>query len=72
MTLSFETKSVETGTGLEAIILAIASSPIVVRRAAIETLLADWETTRRSPDIDAVILDWIASHARPRNPAALS
>ena len=43
---------------LETIILAIANSPIVVRRAALEALLADWENTRRSADVDGVILAW--------------
>ena len=52
----------ETGADLEAIMLAIAGSPIVVRRAALQALLENWESTRRSADVDQVILAWIASH----------
>jgi hypothetical protein len=40
---------------------AVAGSPIVLPLAA---RLADWETTRKSADVDEVILAWIASHAR--------
>jgi hypothetical protein len=57
---------------LESIIAAIANSPIVARRAALEALLADWEHTRKSPDVDEVILAWLASHMRDRKPASLS
>jgi len=57
---------------LEAIVTAIARSPIVLRRAALEALLADWENTRLSPDVDEVVLAWLASHAPQRNPASLS
>jgi hypothetical protein len=59
MKLPYETLA---GVDLETIMLAIATSPIVVRRAMLEALLADWENTRRSADVDGVILDWIASH----------
>ena len=51
---------------IEAIVLAIANSPIVARRTALEALLADWENTRLSPEIDDVILAWIASEASQR------
>jgi hypothetical protein len=57
---------------LEAIVAAIARSPIVVRRAALAALLADWQNTRLSGDVDEVVLAWLASHAPARNPAALS
>jgi len=60
------------GADLEAIILAIANSPIVVRRATLAALLADWENTRHSADVDEVILAWIASHVSARKPATLS
>jgi len=50
---------------------AIAHSPIVLRRLTLEARLADWQNTRRAPDVDAVILAWLASHAR-RGRAALS
>jgi hypothetical protein len=51
---------------IEAIGLAIANSPIVARRTALEALLADWENTRLSPEIDDIILAWIASEASQR------
>jgi hypothetical protein len=51
---------------IEAIVLAIANSPIVARRTALEALLADWENTRLSPEIDDVILAWIAREASQR------
>jgi len=58
---------------LEELMLAIMNSPIVVRRIALEARLADWESTRKSADIDDVILAWLASHARDnRQGAALS
>jgi hypothetical protein len=60
------------GADLEAIMVAIANSPIVVRRATLQALLADWENTRHSADVDEVILAWIASHVSARNPATLS
>ena len=51
---------------IEAIELAIANSPIVGRRTALEALLADWENTRLSPEIDDIVLAWIASEASQR------
>ena len=57
---------------LEAIVTAIARSPIIDRRAALEALLADWENTRRSANVDEVVLAWIASHVGERKPTALS
>jgi hypothetical protein len=60
------------GADLESIVAAIANSPIVARRVVLEALLADWDKTRTSPNVDEVILAWIASHARARKPAALS
>ncbi len=57
---------------VELILLAIANSPITVRRTVLERLLADWETTRRSSSIDEVILAWIASEANQRKRARLS
>jgi len=60
------------GADLESIMAAIANSPIIARRGALEALLADWENTRRSPHVDDVILDWLASHAHQRKPATLS
>jgi hypothetical protein len=51
---------------IESIVSAIANSPIIVGRTALEALLADWENTRLSPEIDDVILAWIASEASQR------
>jgi hypothetical protein len=60
------------GADLEAIVTAIARSPIIARRAALEALLADWENTRRSADVDEVVLAWIASHVGERKRSTLS
>ena len=49
---------------LEVLKAAIANSPIVLQRLALEARLADWENTRRSADVDEVILTWLASQAR--------
>jgi hypothetical protein len=57
---------------VELILLAIANSPITVRRTVLEGLLADWENTRRSSSIDEIILAWIASEANGRKRAGLS
>jgi hypothetical protein len=45
---------------------AIAGSPIVVRSRPLEALLADWETTRKSPHVDTVVRAWLRSYARAR------
>jgi hypothetical protein len=57
---------------LEQIALAIIHSPIIMRRTALEARLADWETTRRSDDVDEVVLAWIAMEASQRRRARLS
>jgi len=46
--------------------IAIANSPIVLRprAAAVMWPVADWAAIRNSPDVDAFILAWIASHVR--------
>jgi hypothetical protein len=51
---------------LHAILDLIAGSAIVLEAAAPrpELVFSDWETERRSPDVDALILAWIASHVR--------
>ena len=46
---------------LRSLVAAVARSSIVLPLAA---RLADWETTRKSADVDDVILAWIASHAQ--------
>jgi hypothetical protein len=70
-----------TGTGLKALLAAIQRSPIVVRFASQLSQVRDqlsqvrdwaswqkvpWATVRRSPDVDAYVLAWIASHVRAR------
>jgi hypothetical protein len=68
-----------TGTGLKALLAAIQRSPIVVRFASQLSQVRDqlsqvrdwaswqkvpWASVRRSPDVDAYVLAWIASHVR--------
>jgi hypothetical protein len=62
------------GTGLVAVLAAIKRSPIVVLLAGRFAQARDWATwrkipwasVRRSPDVDAYVLAWIASHVRTR------
>ena len=70
-----------TGTGLKALLAAIQRSPIVARFASQLSQVRDqlsqvrdwaswqkvpWASVRRSPDVDAYVLAWIASHVRAR------
>jgi hypothetical protein len=70
-----------TGSGLKALLAAIQRSPIVVRFASQLSQVRDqlsqvrdwaswqkvpWASVRRSPDVDAYVLAWIASHVRAR------
>ena len=58
------------GAPLYALIAAIKRSPIVVRLSERLLLARDWASVRKSPDVDAYVLAWIASHVpdtrRPR------
>ena len=54
---------------LDEIRQAIAASPIVTGRSWLEARLADWENTRRSSDVDQVILAWLASQRAERKAA---
>ena len=70
------------GAGLVALLAAIQRSPIVVRFATGLSQVRDWAnaqardwaswqkmpwaSVRRSPDVDAYVLAWIASHVRTR------
>jgi hypothetical protein len=45
----------------------ISRSPIFFRQVSLAARLADWERTRVSADVDAVVLAWIGSHV-PRRP----
>jgi hypothetical protein len=49
---------------LRALLALVASSTIVLAEPAPrpECEFSDWETDRRSADVDALILAWIASH----------
>jgi hypothetical protein len=69
------------GAGLGALLAAMQRSPIVVRFASQLSQVRDqlshardwaswqkvpWASVRRSPDVDAYVLAWIASHVRTR------
>jgi hypothetical protein len=56
---------------LEELKRAVAASPIVSGPSWLEMRLSDWENTRHSADVDAVILAWLASH-RPTRDTTLS
>jgi len=56
---------------LEELKRAIAVSPIVTGPSWLELRLADWENTRRSADVDAVVLAWLVGH-RTSQETALS
>ena len=47
---------------LYALIAAIKQSPIVVRLNERLLLARDWASVSKSPDVDAYVLAWIASH----------
>lgn len=58
-----------TGVSLHALIAAIKRSPIVVGLRERLLLARSWASVRKSPDVDAYVLAWIASHVRePRRP----
>jgi hypothetical protein len=56
---------------LQSLRAAIGRSAILVGSCTLDAQLADWERTRRSPDVDAVVLAWIAGHAGGRKRAPL-
>jgi hypothetical protein len=49
---------------LKSLRAAIVRSPILLRSATSVRPFADWAKIRQSPDVDAFILAWIASHVR--------
>jgi hypothetical protein len=59
------------GAPLYALIAAIKQSPIVVRLSERLLLTRDWASVRKSPDVDAYLLAWIASHV-PNTRCAIS
>jgi len=61
-----------TGACLYALIAAIKQSPILVRMSERLLLARPWASVRKSKDVDAYVLAWIASHVRgPRRPRTL-
>jgi hypothetical protein len=52
------------GCKLHALIAAIRCSPIMARLRYFRA--RQWARIRRSPDADAFVLEWIASHVRER------
>jgi len=56
---------------LQLIVTAIANSPIVSCVGAREPAWSDWENVRQSPNVDEIVLAWIASHVRAIRPASL-
>jgi hypothetical protein len=54
---------------LQALLAAVKRSPIVARIAARLLPARDWASVRQSPDVDAYVLAWIASHVRGPRPA---
>jgi hypothetical protein len=57
------------GADLRALLAAVKRSPIVARIAARLLPARDWASVRQSPDVDAYVLAWIASHVRGSRPA---
>jgi hypothetical protein len=49
---------------LHALVAAIKGSPIIARLRFFGA--RHWARIRRSPDVDAFVLEWIASHVRDR------
>ena len=58
------------GAPLYPLVAAIKRSPIVVRLSERLLLARSWASVRKSADVDAYVLAWIASHVREprRNP----
>jgi hypothetical protein len=55
------------GAELPALLAAIRNSPILMRSALHLLLARKWTSVRNSPDVDAYVLAWIASHAHSRS-----
>jgi hypothetical protein len=56
------------GADLRAMLAAIKRSPIVARMTGrmwpVHEPVRAWSSVRKSPDVDAYVLAWIASHVR--------
>jgi hypothetical protein len=57
------------GGNLHALLAVVKRSPIIARIAARLLPAPDWARVRQSPDVDAYVLAWIASHVRGPRPA---
>jgi hypothetical protein len=55
------------GADLHALLAAIKRSPIVARLSTRLFDAREWARVRRSPDVDAFVLAWIASHVPDRS-----
>jgi hypothetical protein len=55
------------GADLSALLAAVGRSPIVVRLSSCLLGARQWARIRRSPEVDAYVLAWIASHRRDRS-----
>jgi hypothetical protein len=53
---------------LHALLAAVRRSPIVSNLSGRFIVARRWARVRRSPDVDAYVLAWIASHVRTRRP----
>jgi hypothetical protein len=51
---------------VQALIEAIKRSPIIMQLRTRLRPLPNWALIRKSPDVDAVVLAWIAGHVRHR------
>jgi hypothetical protein len=49
---------------LQALLAAVKASPIIAWPRRRSSALGDWATVRKSGDVDAFVLAWIASHVR--------
>jgi len=52
------------GASLYALLAAIKRSPILLRVSERLLLARPWASVPKSPDVDAYVLAWIASHVR--------
>jgi hypothetical protein len=57
-------RRVSSTASLHAVIALISASPIVVRLRERLLSASEWARLRNSPEVDAYVLAWIASHVR--------
>ena len=56
---------------VQALIEAIKRSPIIMQLRARLRPVPNWALLRKSPNVDAVVLAWIASHVDDRRTRAM-